>query len=336
MLRFTAEQQAVVLNSRRAFAANMALMSQNYGDTLNGRFAVGNASPLPRDVWGDWDREGVEVQRDVLSVFNDLAASVQTPMPIGKLVHFFQTVSDSGGVNISLDGRSKSKTDQQVINYHGTPLPILDSTFSYGWRQWAAAATEGYALDPAGRRNSNRRVAEKAESLVLDGDPNITVGSDQLYGLRTHPNRNTRATGVTLNGATGAQWVAEVVALLELLHGDEFRQPATLYLNWDDWFYAGSNDFSTQYPNKTILQRIMEIPGVGQIVPASRVDASQMIAVIKNREVVQVLSAMPMNTTALFRANPTDDYNFITMMAAALEIKFDATDNCGVAVSTLP
>lgn len=334
MLRFSNAQQAIVLNMRTQFDANCAMLAERHGDTIVGNHAIGNASPLPRDVWGEWDREGIEVQRDVLAVFNNLAASVSRPMPIGKLVHFFQTVSDSGVVNISLDGRGKAKTDQQVIDYHGTPLPIVDSTFSYGWRQWASAATEGFALDPAGRRSAMRKVAEKAESIALDGDSSIVVAGDQLYGLRTHPQRNTRSTGVTLNGATGPQWNDEIVATLKLLHGDEFRSPATIYLNWDDWFYASNTDYSTQYPNKTILQRIMEIAGVGEIVPASRVNADEIIAVIKNSEVLQVLNGMPMNTRAQTRHNPEDDYDFVTMMAAALEIKFDANTNCGVAHSS--
>lgn len=330
MLRFTKQQQEFVLNARRQHAREHAQMLANHGTSI-----IGNASPLPRDVWGEWDREGIEVQRDVLAVFNDLAASVAMPMPVGKLVHYFQTISDSGNVNISLDGRSKATTDQQLIEYHGTPLPIIDSTFSYGWRQVAAAQTEGMTLDPAGRNNSMRRVAEKLEDIALDGDSSIVVGSDSLYGLRNHPERNTRATGVVaLNGATGAEWIAEVTATLKLLHNNNFKVPATLYVNWDDWFYADSTDFSTQYPNKTIAQRVREISGIENVVPADSVTANELIAVVKRRDVVQVLNGMPMMTRAQFRANPEDDYNFLVMSAAALEIKFDANSQCGIAHST--
>ena len=158
------------------------------------------------------------------------------PMPIGKLIHYFQTVSDSGEVNVSLDGRSKARTDQQVIEYHGTPLPITDSTFSYGWRRVAAARSEGYTLDTAGRENSMRKVAEKLEDLALNGDSSIVVGGDSLYGLRNHPKRNVRDTGQTMNGATGPEWVAEIKGLLEILHADNYRVPVTIYVNWDDWF----------------------------------------------------------------------------------------------------
>lgn len=333
MLRFTEQQQELVLANRTAFNTRQAAMAQDFNLTTNGGALVGNASPLPRDVWGIWDREAVEIQREVLSVFNDLAASVAMPIPIGKLVHHFRQVSDSGTVNVSLDGRSKARTDQPTITYHGTPVPIIDSAFSYGWRQIEAARSEGFALDDDGRSNAMFKVAEKLETQTLDGDSGIVVGGAQLYGLRNHPKRETRSitSGVTLNGATGAEWLTEVKATLKLLHDNNFRVPATLYVNWDDWFYAGNTDFSTSYPNKTIAQRVLEMEGVAQVVPASKVTANEIIAVVKNRRSVQLLSAMPMTTRAQFRANPEDDYNFVTMAAAALEVKYDADDNCGIA-----
>lgn len=329
MLRFTQEQQALVNNQRRQHYLNHSAMVSQYGSGP----LIGNASPLPKDVWGMWDREAVELQRTLLPVFNDLAASVSMPMPIGKLVHHFMRGSDSGTVNISLDGRSKARTDQQLYDYVGTALPLIDSSFSYTWRQVLAAQTEGVQLDPLGRDNANRRILEKLESLVLSGDTSIVVGGVPLYGLRTHPKRNTRTTGVTLNGATGAQWLTEIVATLKKLHDANFKTPATLYLNWSDWFYAGATEFIANY-SKTILQRVMELPGIAAIVPGNSINANEIIGVIKDRRVLQVLNGMPMSTRALFRANPEDDYNFNTIAAASLEIKYDYNDQCGVVVST--
>lgn len=328
MLRFSNEQAQAVLANRRAFNAGQQAL-----DAANAGAMLGNALPIPRDVWGVWDREGVEVQRDVLSVFNDLSASVAMPIPIGKIVHHFQTISDSGSVNKSLDGRSNARTDQPLFDYHGTPIPILDSTFSYGWRQVEAARSEGFQLDAAGRSNAMYKVAEALELQALDGDDSIVVGGDQLYGIRTAPNRNTRSTGVTLNGATGAQWLAEVNATTALLYADDFYVEPTLYVNINDWKYARETDYSTDYPNKTIAQRVME-SGVASVIPASKVATDEIIAVVKRRSVVQVLGAMPMTTRPKFRANMEDDYEFVTMAAAAVEVKFDAGNKCGIAHSS--
>lgn len=332
MLRFNKVQADTILATRRAWEANQRQMAANFGPAISSGL-VGNAHTLPRDAWGEWDREMVQIQRQTQRVFADLAASVSRPMRIGKLIHYFRTVSDSGNVNISIDGRSAAPTDRPVFAYHGTPLPIIDSTFSYGWREVEAAMTEGESLEPASRTNSERRVSEKLESLALDGDAKIVVDGNQLYGLRTHPDVNTRTTGVTLNAATGAQWLTEMQATLTVLHNNNFFDPATIYLNFSDWFYATNTEFTTGYP-KTIAQRVLEMEGIAQIIPSHTVAADEIIALVKRTDVLQVLNGMPMATIPLFRANPHDDYKFQVMAAAALEIKKDAAGNCGVVYSS--
>jgi hypothetical protein len=321
------EQKNIILNSRKVHEAEHAVMASR----LRGMDFVGNASPLPRDVWAEWDRESIEIQRDVLTVYDDMV-SVSRNMPLGKLVHHFQRLTDSGEVNISLDGRSKARNDQPEFDYVGTPLPIIDSSFGFGWRQMLAAQTEGVSLDAGARSNAVRKVAEKLEDIVLNGDSQIVVGGSQLYGLRNHPKRATRTTGVTLSSATGAQWLAEITATLALLHTKNHYGPATIYVNWSDLFYASKTDYAANYPG-TILKRLLEIPGIAKIVPASKVPAGNIIAVVKNRGVVELLNGMPIVTRAQARHNPEDDYNFVVMAAAALEIKYDSQDQAGVAHS---
>ena len=328
MLEYTPDQQHAVIANWQQFN-----VTQNNLDEAQQGGLIGNAFALPRDVWQRWEAEAVEIQRNVLAVFDDLSASLSTPIGIGEIVNNFMTVSDSGEVNVSLDGRSDAKSDQPVFDYHGTPVPIIDTAFTYGWRQIEAARSKGFQLDGAGRANAARKVAEKMETLALDGDSSISVGGNTLYGIRNHPKRSTRATGITLNGATGAQWLAEVIALVKLLHTSNFRVAPTLYLNWDDWFYAQNTDYSAQYPNKTIAQRIQEV-GIASVVPASSVAANELIALVKSREVVQVLNSMPPSTIAKFRANMTDDYAFTRMAATAIEVRFDAEDQCGIAHSS--
>lgn len=329
MLRYTPQQEAFIIGNRRQFNANQTAIAAVHGNNL----LIGNASPLPRDVWGEWDREAVELQRSILAVFNNLAAAVQSPMAIGKLVTYFQTISDSGEINVSMDGRSKARTDQPVIDYVGTPLPIIDTGYTYSWRQMQAAETEGFgSLDAGARLNANRRIAEKLENMALYGYSGIVVGGSASYGLLNHPSRNTRTTGVTLNGATGAQWMTEIIATIKLLHSDNFKVPATIYLNWSDWFYASATEFTANY-SKTILQRIREIEGVGEIVPSDTIPASNIVALVKNRQVVEIKNGMPPTNRVKFRANPEDDFDFTVIAAATIQLKYDAAGQMGLAHS---
>jgi hypothetical protein len=334
MLRFTPQQEQYVLNQRRMFNARQEAMNKSHGMQLNQLYnpnaiLQGNAFSVPKDAWGQWDKDGIEVARDVLSVFNDLSATLSKAGDLSVLVSYFQTVSDSGDVNISLDGIGKAKGDQPVIDYHGTPLPIIDSEMTIGWRQMLMLNRAGGNYQSVGQNNHFRKIAEKLEDIVLNGDAKIKVGSDQLYGLRTQPQRNTDTHSIVLNGATGAEWMSVLLLALGLQHAANFRTPSTVYLNWDDWFYAQSSDFSTLYPNKSILQRLEEVTGT-KFVPASKIPVNEMIAVAKRRDVVEVINGMPMTSRMKMRQNPEDDYVAQFLASAALQIKFDAKDQCGV------
>lgn len=341
MLKFTPEQQQLILNSRRRWDYMHRDLAARYGfavNDVNGAILAhnqfdGNASTLPKDVWGSWDRNFVEVQRDVLSVFNDLASTVPQNVPLGKIVHYFMMMSDSGDINISLDGRSKAKADQPVMTYEGTPVPIIDSELVYGWRQMLSAQTEGFTLDTDGIANKQRRVAEKLEDLAINGDSTISVGGATIYGLRTAPYRATNTHGFVLNGATGANWLSVIKGVIAAIMAKNFRAPTTIYLNYDDWFYASTNDYVANYP-KTILQRLMEIPNVKAIVPASKVPANEVLAIVKRSDVVKVLNGMPPSTRPKARQNPEDNYVFSVIAAAAVQYKHDAEGQAGYAQFT--
>lgn len=322
MLKFSKAQEALILNERRAYDHAHERMAREFNGFM------GNAATVPKDVWGEWDREGIEIQRDVLAVFNDLS-SLSKSMNIGKQVHFYQKISDSGEVNISMDGRGKAKTDQPLVDYVGTPIPIIDTTFSFGWRQMAAMQSEGQSLDPAARNNATRKIAEKMEDLVINGDAKIDVGGAKIYGLRTLPARNTGTHALDLNGATGAQWVEAVKDVIEKMQADNFFSPVTIYVNYADWFYASSTDYVANYP-KTILARVLEIPGVAAIVPASKVPTNELLGVCKRSDVVQILSEMPLTVRPLLRLRPEDDYVFSVMAAVSPEFKSDYSGQCGI------
>ena len=325
LLKFTDAQKAFITNEREAFNAAQTILGGRMPET---GMLVGNASPLPRDAWGRWDQDAVTLNRSRLAVFNEFV-DLAEPVPIGVLVSHFAQVGDSGAVTVTMDGREDGKTDQAEISYVGTPIPIIKTPFSFGWRQIEAMRRSGTALETETSANAQRKVAEKMEDLMLNGDPKVVVAGSTIYGLRTLPQRNTGTHGLDLNGATGAQWLAAVTGALQKLIADNFYDPATIFLNYADWFYASTNEFAAGYP-KTILARLLEIPGIAKIVPASSVTANEILGVIKRKDVVKLLNAMPLVTRPKTRHDPEDDYRFSVMAAVAPQLKYDASGQCGI------
>lgn len=328
---FTNDQDRAVWDARRYFNANERAIAERLGGMAGG--IVGNAQTLSRDAWQVWDREGSEVLRDELVIYAALAP-INMPMPIGKSVHNFKMLSDSGALAVSMDGRQTANLDRPLIKYGSTAIPIFNSTWGFGWREVEAANTDGSRLDSTANSNANRVCAVAIENAMLTGWSNLNVQGQQSYGLTNHPSRNTRSHTFTLGSATGAQWVTAFVEHIKLLQGDNvYTNNVITFVNYSDWFYASTTEFAAGYP-KTIAQKIQEIAGVGMIVPSPRITANHIITIVKDRSTYQILTAMPVNTTPLFRANPSDDYNFMTWGALSLELKTDYDGRMGLAHST--
>ena len=315
MLRFTQEQELAVNQAREAFNRTQAALAAEL---------VGNSIAVPVDAWRRIDSRGAMIQRDVLNVFNRLAAADTTPVGVGDLVSYYGQISDSNEVNVSMDGRSTGKADQANIKYVGTPVPVLTSEARFGWRQMEVLRKSPNSLDTATIGNAQRKVAEKLEDMALNGLSSAVVGGQTIYGLRNFPQRNTATHGLTLSSATGAQWLAAFQSMFNQLIGDNAYGKATVFLSYGDWLYASINEFVAGYP-KTILQRLQEIAQVAEIVPASKVPANEIIGVagLQTGEWGTILSAMPLVTRPKARHNAEDDYAFGVIAMAAPQLKAD-------------
>lgn len=317
MLKFTTNQEAQVFAEREAFNAAETAMAPRV-------HLIGNASPLPLDAWRRIDGTATQVQRDMLVLFNRMAAASNTAVGIADLVNYYQQVGDSGEVSVSMDGRATTKGDKVLTKYQGTPVPVLKSdTARYGWREWAVMQRGG-SLDVAQIANNQRRIGEKLEDMVLNGDASINVGGNTIYGLRTFPQRSTGVHGLTLASATGAQWLEAVKDVCEKLIADNAYGRVTVFVNYADWFAAQNTDFTASYP-KSIAARLAEVSQVVEFVPVPRLPVNELIGIadFSTGSWGSILSAMPMTTRPVARHNPEDDYAFSVISAAAPQFRAD-------------
>lgn len=317
MLLFTNAQEQGVIAGREQFNASQVAMASRVTIT-------GNAAPIPVDAWRRLDAEAAQIQRDELVVFNTLAAASNQPVGLGDLVSFYPQISDSGSVNVSMDGRGKGKADQANVKFAGTPVPIVDDEVRIGWRQMEVIRKGGGMIDQESISNSQRKVAEKLEDMAINGLSSIVVNGSTIYGLRTFPQRNTDTHGFDLSAATGANWLATFVKLVNALVGDNAYGRITVFMNYADWTYASLNEFTAGYP-KTILQRLKEIEQIERIVPSTRIPADEVIGIasLSSRKWGKILNGMPLMTRPNQRLNPEDDYSFTVLAAAAPQFRAD-------------
>jgi uncharacterized linocin/CFP29 family protein len=325
MIPFTNEQEAAVQAERRAFNAR-----QN--DMVAQAAIIGNAATVGLDAWRRIDGRAQRLQRDVLAVSGRLMQANTTPVGIGDIISYFPRISDSGSVNVSLDGRNNALGDQATVAFVGTPIPIVDSVVRFGWRQMEVMRKTPMGLDVESIANSQRKVAEKVEDIAINGLPSIVVGGSTIYGLRNFPDRTTGTHGLTLSSATGAQWLTAMKAVVNGLVADNAFGKVTFFVNYADWVVADQTDYAANYP-KTIRERILELAQVAEIVPASKVPPNEILGIagLDTGDWGSMLVAMPMVTRPKTRVNTEDDYVFAVMAMMAPQFRSDGASRSHIA-----
>lgn len=320
MLQFTKEQWESVKAARHHFNQRAVAMAAN-----SAAFLQGNSLAIPVDAWRRIDSRAQMLARSRLAVFNRLAQASTQPVSIADLVNFYPQVSDSNEVLVSMDGRTTAKADAANVSYVGTPVPVLTTSARMGWRQMEVLRKGGGMLDTTTIANGQRKMAEKMEDMVLNGLASVNVNGATIYGLRNLPSRNTFVHGLTLNGATGAQWLTAFKSMINAALGDNNFGQITVFLNYGDYTYADTTDYAANYQG-TILQRLRAISQIAEIIPASSVPASELLGVadLNAGDWGAILSAMPLTTRPKTRHEPEDDYVFSAIAAVAPQFRSDA------------
>ena len=337
MLTASQEQIDYVNATRVQWYANEArIAGANTNEEVN-NFLNSTAS-LPQYIWKQWDREAVEIQRSVLTIYNDLAPAIGRAIPIGTLQHEFRRITDQEGQGVwSMDGRQRPDADLPLTDYIGTPVPLYANSWGFGWVQMESARANGYNdLDRYGRDNIMRKTAEELEDAILEGITGIKFNETSTVGLLNHPKRRQVTSTVNLRSATGKQWKQEFAKIRKALSDIHQYGGLTLYVNYDDWQYANDTDYTDTYDSPSIAARAMTVDGISQVIPTKNalVPANKIIGIYKSRMTAEILSRMPLTTIPKFRSHPHDDYAFEIWASASLEVKYDINDSVGLVVYT--
>lgn len=325
LMRFSKEQALTINAIHNNFAINEnRLFEQNSAQIA----LLGNAAQqLPKDFFGQWASEGIEVMRDELVIGS--ALDITRSIDMGLYSDYFMTISDSGDVNKSIDGQSQAKGDQAQFEYHGTPIGITDSTAVFGWKQMKAATNKGFNLTLPTLRNNQRKVAESLELDILNGS-GIKFGDAEGFGFRNAPQRGRVATGVTIQSLDGKGAKAMAVKIMTTLHTKKFFGAVKVFMNYQDFYYLTTTDYSDLYPSKRAIDGFYEaLPANSIVIPSANIDVDETITVCNRRDVYEVLNGMPMSTIPTVRHGVMDPYEFRVIASQALQLKYDANGNAG-------
>lgn len=324
-------------------------VSRDYFHHVEDHFASfqTNASAiLPRDAWLELDSITTRVMRDDggQPFMADLMALAK-PVNIGTMAHLSRVASDTNNPVVrSMSGQVPVAMDKTIYDYRGTPVPIFSDGYGREWREWNTlrnANFDALADDQEGALDKiNRNMADYA----LDGDATIKFQGYTAYGIRNSPltkliNLGSAAGGadIDLTTATPDELEAFFVGPFgAMLDANLITEAVNLYISPDiarAWDKSYSN--AQGFKQGTIREFVARNRRIAKIEVTWKLTGNQFFGFVPNARYVRPLVGMAVNTTAMTRLNPTDNYQFLVMGAMGIEVRGDYNGKSGVFASTV-
>lgn len=189
--------------------ANMEVISKP-GDTLGGsgfltsrllqsggdvrRFAssLRTADLLRKDEWKRMDETVINVTRANLLVTQRLLSqglSYNLPNALGVLQIDQERVGDMGPAEMQMTALVREETDRVDYDMTSLPIPIIHKGFNLNVRHLLASRNGSTPIDITQTAIAARKVAERIESLIINGDQGLNFGATAMGipGMLTAP-----------------------------------------------------------------------------------------------------------------------------------------------------
>lgn len=322
------------------FQGNQVIQNKDGSQTFKPMFKekpIFQNALLRKYDWEVIDAAVMDVMRQPLIGIQDLISRGLT-RPLGSIgisIATYEQLSDMTPADISMNVTPrKGENDRVAFTPQSVPVPIISKPFTLDLRTLEASRRSGEGLDTTQARVATLKVREALEDMYFNGST-IQMQNFNVYGLLNAPKRISD----TAAGYGGGVWSAAdgnahktITGMIAALVAKGFYGPYGVYVSPTPYAVSlgltGANLTETQL---SVIQRT--IPDVAFIKRAPRLPDGTVVVVQLTAEVVDL--AIGQDVTPLSWQEFGGLMNeFRVLMAAVPRIKFDANDNCGVAVAT--
>lgn len=255
----------------------------------------GNATLRQRE-WIEYDTAIVEVaRRRLVGVADLMNAGLRYPIAnaLGVTRVEWENVGDMTDASVTMSGISESENDRVDFSLIGMPLPIIHKDFNINVRALEASRKTGQALDMTQAQLAARIVAEKLETILFLGWTGLGT-NNPIYGYLTALNRNTGSVTATWTTATGNQMVTDTLAMINKAVSANMYGPYQMYVPQAVFVHMG-DDFKTN-SDLTIMQRLLQIPGISGIKMSKDLTSSQILLIQMTPDVVDMIDGIQPTT----------------------------------------
>jgi uncharacterized linocin/CFP29 family protein len=285
---------------------------------------------LRRLEWELYDTTVIEVARRRLVGVADLIAAGLTydvPDALGVTSIVWEQIGVMTGAEIGMSGLSRTPNDRQEFKQLSLPLPIVHKDFNMNIRQLHTTRRLGTPLDVTQAQLSARIVSEAIETMLFAGST-VLGTNNTIYGYTTITNRNTGSVTASWTTASGTQIVTDTLAMMQSLKDDNMYGPYQMYVP-SAVFTAMGADFKAA-GDRTIMERVMAIPGISGIKETKDLTSSNIILVQMSSDVVDMVDGMQ-PTTVQWETEGGMVTNFKVMAIMVPRLKYDYVTQSGIA-----
>jgi uncharacterized linocin/CFP29 family protein len=295
---------------------------------VNSQLAVN--SILLRREWEALDAAIIGAARQRLNVVADMrAAGLVQQTGLGEMVSSWRVGSQRARPSVTMDGRTAVDRDRTERRTSSVPIPIIATEYEIGRRELLASRSLGAPIDTYEAEEAGRSVTEEVERIVLNGNSDVIVQGNQIYGLTNHPDRlNDTASNYgggdfgTVGNATKA-----ILGAIGALSAISYYGPFYVYIAPTQ--YNEAMNFYDDGSGDTDLDRIRRLDGVANVKPADLLADEEVVMVQATGTVVDLREAMGLDNRE-WEAPDGSAMMFKVMQAIALRLKPDYSGNLGV------
>lgn len=249
---------------------------------------------LRKDEWKQIDETVLDVARQRLNGVADLQAAglVHTINDIGTTISEYERQTDLTDANVDMMGVTQGEEDRLTFDLIGIPIPLVYKDFRLNLRTLSASRSRGSNIDTLTASVASRKVSDKLESILFNGDTGITLNSAVLQGYTTHDDRNT---GSGSDWGTITNIYPDVNSMISDAETDNYYGPY--------WLYVAKTQFGqmraihTDGSGESAFERVRRgLVALQAVKPADVLTDGSAVLVQASREVVDLAVALNIST----------------------------------------
>jgi len=156
-------------------------------------YGVHQNALLRKYEWEEIDASVVDVVRTTLVAAADFQrlGLIRPLGGLGTTVSVYEQLGDMTDAEVSMEGITRTQQDQPDYTPQSVPVPIIHKDFSFTARHLAASRRLGDAIDTTAAQTAARRVRDKIESMIFNGD-SLSMKGYSIQGFTTKTQRITK------------------------------------------------------------------------------------------------------------------------------------------------